>query len=38
MAQFARTALNLCYQTEEAMAGRNAFVEKRLVDFKKFRA
>jgi naphthoate synthase len=38
VAQFAHTALNLYYQTEEAMEGRNAFVEKRPVDFKKFRA
>jgi 2-ketocyclohexanecarboxyl-CoA hydrolase len=38
VAQFAHTALNLYYQTEEAMEGRNAFVEKRAVDFKKFRA
>ena len=37
VAQFAHTALNLYYQTEEAMQGRNAFVEKRPVDFKKFR-
>ncbi|HKB26518.1 MAG TPA: 1,4-dihydroxy-2-naphthoyl-CoA synthase [Methylomirabilota bacterium] len=37
VAQFAHTALNLYYQTEEAMEGRNAFVEKRPVDFKKFR-
>ncbi len=37
VAQFAHTALNLYYQTEEAMEGRNAFVEKRAVDFKKFR-
>src|SRR2546429_694321 len=36
-AQFAHTALNLYYGTEEAMEGRNAFVEKRPVDFKKFR-
>jgi 2-ketocyclohexanecarboxyl-CoA hydrolase len=38
VAQFAHTALNLYYQTEEAMEGRNAFVEKRPVDFKKFRS
>jgi len=38
VAQFAHTALNLYYQTEEAMEGRNAFVDKRPVDFKKFRA
>ncbi len=37
VAQFAHTALNLYFQTEEAMEGRNAFVEKRPVDFKKFR-
>jgi naphthoate synthase len=37
VAEFATTALNLYYQTEEAMEGRNAFVEKRAVDFKKFR-
>jgi 1,4-dihydroxy-2-naphthoyl-CoA synthase len=37
VAEFATTALNLYYQTEEALEGRNAFVEKRPVDFKKFR-
>jgi 2-ketocyclohexanecarboxyl-CoA hydrolase len=37
VAQFAHTALNLYYGTEEAMEGRNAFVEKRAVDFGKFR-
>src|SRR5881296_3790165 len=37
VAEFATTALNLYYQTDEAMEGRNAFVEKRPVDFKKFR-
>jgi dihydroxynaphthoic acid synthetase len=37
VAELATTALNLYYQTEEAMEGRNAFVEKRPVDFKKFR-
>jgi 2-ketocyclohexanecarboxyl-CoA hydrolase len=37
VAQFAHTALNLYYQTEEAMEGRNAFVEKRPVNFRKFR-
>jgi naphthoate synthase len=37
VAQFATTALNLYYGTEEAMEGRNAFVEKRPVDFGKFR-
>src|SRR5215813_8831756 len=30
-------ALGLYYDTDEAMEGRNAFVEKRPVDFKKFR-
>ena len=38
VAQFAHTALGLYYQTEEAMEGRNAFVEKRPVNFRKFRA
>lgn len=37
VAELATTALNLYYQTAEAMEGRNAFVEKRPVDFKKFR-
>ena len=37
VAQFAHTALDLYYQTAEAMEGRNAFVEKRPVDFQKFR-
>ena len=37
VAQFAHTALNLYYQTDEAMEGRNAFVEKRPVSFKKYR-
>jgi naphthoate synthase len=37
VAQFASTALGLYYQTDEAMEGRNAFVDKRPVDFKKFR-
>ena len=37
VAQLAGTALRLYYQTDEAMEGRNAFVEKRPVDFKKFR-
>jgi len=37
VAQLAHTALNLYYETEEAMEGRNAFVEKRPVNFKKFR-
>ena len=36
--QLAHTALGLYYQTDEAMEGRNAFVEKRPVDFRKFRA
>jgi len=38
VAEFATTALNLYYQTGEALEGRNAFVEKRPVDFRKFRA
>ena len=38
VAQFAHTALGLYYATEEALEGRNAFVEKRPVDFGKFRA
>jgi 1,4-dihydroxy-2-naphthoyl-CoA synthase len=37
VAQFASTALGLYYQTPEALEGRNAFVEKRPVDFRKFR-
>ena len=37
VAQFAHTALNLYYQTEEAMEGRDAFVEKRQVNFRQFR-
>ena len=37
VAQFAGTALNLYYGTDEAMEGRNAFVEKRPVDYRKFR-
>ena len=37
VAQFAHTALNLYYQTPEAMEGRNAFVEKRPVNFGRFR-
>ena len=37
VAQLAHTALNLYYQTAEAMEGRNAFVEKRPVNFGKFR-
>jgi 2-ketocyclohexanecarboxyl-CoA hydrolase len=38
VAQLAHTALGLYYRTEEAMEGRNAFVEKRPVNFRKFRA
>jgi len=38
VAQLAHTALGLYYQTDEAMEGRNAFVEMRPVDFRKFRA
>src|SRR6266446_3022924 len=37
VAQLAHTALGLYYQTEEAMEGRYAFVEKRPVNFKQFR-
>ena len=37
VAEFASSALAMYYQTEEAMEGRNAFVEKRPVDFRKFR-
>jgi naphthoate synthase len=37
VAQFATTALHLYYQTEEALEGRNAFVEKRPPDFRRFR-
>jgi 2-ketocyclohexanecarboxyl-CoA hydrolase len=37
VAELASTALNLYYGTEEAMEGRNAFVEKRPVDYRKFR-
>ena len=37
VAQLAGTALGLYYRTDEAMEGRNAFVEKRPVDFGKFR-
>ena len=37
VAEFAATALHMYYQTEEAMEGRNAFVEKRPVNFGKFR-
>jgi 1,4-dihydroxy-2-naphthoyl-CoA synthase len=33
----ATTALGLYYRTPEALEGRNAFVEKRPVDFRKFR-
>jgi dihydroxynaphthoic acid synthetase len=38
VAQFALTALHLYYQTEEAMEGRDAFVEKRPVNFRRFRS
>ncbi len=38
VAQFAHTALGLYYQTAEAMEGRNAFVEKRPVNFRKSRS
>jgi naphthoate synthase len=37
VAEFASTALQMYYSTEEAMEGRNAFVEKRPVNFRKFR-
>ena len=37
VAQFAGTALGLYYGTDEAMEGRNAFVEKRPVNYRKFR-
>lgn len=37
VAEFATTALNLYYGTEEAQEGRNAFVEKRPVNFARFR-
>src|SRR5207249_10202896 len=37
VAQLAHTALQLYYGTEEALEGRNAFVEKRAVDYRKFR-
>jgi dihydroxynaphthoic acid synthetase len=37
VAQFAHTALGMYYETEEAMEGRDAFVEKRPVNFAKFR-
>ena len=37
VAQFAHTALGPYDQTEEAMEGRDAFVEKRPVDFRKLR-
>ena len=37
VAQFAHTALGLYYQTEEAMEGRNAFVDRRKPDFGKYR-
>jgi 1,4-dihydroxy-2-naphthoyl-CoA synthase len=35
--RFAQTTLQLYYETDEAMEGRNAFVEKRPPDFGKFR-
>ena len=35
--RFAQTTLGLYYQTDEAMEGRNAFLEKRPPDFGKFR-
>jgi naphthoate synthase len=38
VSEFAHTALDLYYQTDEAMEGRNAFVEKRPVNFRKFRS
>ena len=38
VAPFAHTALTLYYQTDEALEGGNAFVEKRPVNFAKFRA
>jgi naphthoate synthase len=37
VSEFATTALGLYYQSEEAQEGRDAFVEKRPVDFSKFR-
>jgi naphthoate synthase len=37
VARLAQTALGLYYQTDEAMEGRNAFVEKRPPDFSRFR-
>jgi 1,4-dihydroxy-2-naphthoyl-CoA synthase len=37
VAELASTALHLYYGTEEAMEGRNAFVEKRPVNYRKFR-
>ncbi len=37
VSEFAHTALDLYYQTDEAMEGRNAFVEKRPVNFRTFR-
>ena len=33
VAEFASTALQLYYQTDEALEGRNAFVEKRAAKF-----
>ena len=38
VAQLAHTALTPYSQTDEALEGRNAFVEKRPVNFAKFRA
>jgi dihydroxynaphthoic acid synthetase len=38
VAQFALTALHLYYRTEEALEGRDAFVEKRPVNFGRFRS
>jgi naphthoate synthase len=37
VAELASTALHLYYQTDEAMEGRNAFIDKRGVNFRKFR-
>jgi naphthoate synthase len=37
VAQLASTALGLYYETAAAMEGRHAFVEKRPVDFWRFR-
>jgi len=35
--QMALGSVAMFYQTEEAMEGRNAFIEKRPPDFRKFR-